>query len=1471
MYKISFQRRNRRLVSNEGGARDETCWKGKHFEQLLDLYGIIEESSLTDSVCDQLRSTCLAMITNSQMKDEVSVDAAMKLVSSPHLFSQPNDRREVLKYLTASKNALLHGLYIDLLKVQYLDKDSTTAVIAECTQCWLDTAISNLGAGKSYGKKVDDLEKVYSKLELALSLPQITEIEDLTLSLREKAFGFLHQISVHDLLNKLSKTDMLQNSTVLSVFQEHLQQHLFKGNTHRSGILSDITSLSTKDGNVYTYRRLHARVITLAVNYSGLEECPDENDALMLMLQNWQFWKLVFNIKGEFQTGIMQNQLAQKAKKIGRMFKAKLENRTLAVKFLRKLTDGNDKHIHGFCEIVASSSDTDYETVRGELTKHIEAITVAEGDQTLLTTVLKKISSFNGINVPDVDLAQDILKRKISQFQQGDLPVKCILDHTHWDPFISFLTHSDKMAIVVQSAIYWQICMELTKELLSKMDVSQTDTTADPVEDICFVFGDTKVSEIPEVTLRICAMLVEDGLRNYKKIWDPLFKEEDAHLGRLLIIVETKDITEEIRLAEKSYNSIFPKWIVHALEIVRAYLQYDQKLHVISKVVAILQHNSVEDESFAATVCAFSTLRDENFDHISLHQLHHIRELLDEIEALVKEDLQHVLKELSSSKGLIDFLTDKPMDDLHNLIDAVEEHSEQSIQESTVSALIAVKRFLSPLMHSGSDKTVLQVLAVLSKSVNDSQVEKLAEKINICKTHLHGLKALFNNVANRGEMTKDVVKNTLKKGAKIYFKLDENGCSVKLSYKSHGVLTTHTRADLNDLRSRVLLMVNTESKRKTPRYQKDKVQMEYESFIIKVDEAINIANILDRLRHSGYQDCMSLLKGGLDISHLEAHRDSLETTLTVWQSALSDSRQTHYWLNFFYPEQLRTIHLCLQEGKDETMTRNLLFYTGCQAANLNSARMTYQTVCASVDVIDIQDTFGLKTVGKTLDKVLSELTCQKIPFPKDMFGPKQPVRMADAVRPGNIFVASLDENSSMIIPTVLALYQNTTGHIPLPHQLLFCQEDTQWGDIELLLNRCHGSQNLTNPQLFVIVSVEKLSNDVQFLLVESLKSLAHSNVLMAVICEGSHHPFLDNFGDSVNQVQPLSESPMETCLQNLFPNVVTVTSDLPGQGKSETIQERAHTENLDICTLHLSGDVTPPEMIRKLRCLDLSPSHVLHLDIGLITRPFDLEKLLFQLIVLKTISHKSDLFTLVTSHIYIEIANTIDSVLRNSLQTITFFKREHVRWQNYDNLCVSQEICSPVQVVCNFLNVYENGEMNVVDLYFSGEKQCKPLKEQRCQELLRCYFSFDTDLSFTVVQVFLNLLADQLKKFSCSHFFRTQTVAGMLGTHQVNDVKTQVLKALLEMSKEFATRSMQSSNQNVSDKHQMAKTLATAQAMTQRVDSMIQWSQSNHLIVAFHNQDIQTLSALYRSKQMVQASVRKLFETQIGRGIARVF
>ncbi len=37
---------------------------------------------------------------------------------------------------------------------------------------------------------------------------------------------------------------------------------------------------------------------------------------------------------------------------------------------------------------------------------------------------------------------------------------------------------------------------------------------------------------------------------------------------------------------------------------------------------------------------------------------------------------------------------------IRNLIDAVEDHSDQYIREDTVSSLIDVKRFVQPLLHS---------------------------------------------------------------------------------------------------------------------------------------------------------------------------------------------------------------------------------------------------------------------------------------------------------------------------------------------------------------------------------------------------------------------------------------------------------------------------------------------------------------------------------------------------------------------------------------------------------------------------------------------------------------------------------------------------------------------------------------------------------------------------------------------------
>ncbi|XP_046556922.1 E3 ubiquitin-protein ligase rnf213-alpha-like [Haliotis rubra] len=935
---------------------------------------------------------------------------------------------------------------------------------------------------------------------------------------------------------------------------------------------------------------------------------------------------------------------------------------------------------------------------------------------------------------------------------------------------------------------------------------------SNPEDDICQLFGEDRIEDDnPYVTVKVMGMLASECIRDYENMWRPLFDGSDQRIGDMRPLLDVDDSLSEQSVAECHFDRLLKDWVKKAVHMFDKYFEYSARVEILRKVLKILHLQELE-ETFAESVQAFTSLEENNVDDLTLRQLFETGNILSQISEILQGELSNILEELSKSSFLVDFLRETALEDLRNLIDAVEEHSEQSVQESTVSALINVKRFLSPILRETPHSEVKHVLTMLQKSLTDSKITNLDQKISECNTHLHSLKALFHNVANRGEVTKEIVKKAVQQGSKYVFTLSQSGCDLNLKYRSHNTTRTHTHSDISDLRSRVMLM-NTDVKEKGKAKKQDKIKEDFE---------IVETNIIG---------------------------------------------------STFYPEQLRQIenHFKAIHSKVDTEISDLLSFTGYDLKHLSGGNDIYSHVQEDIG----HDAFGLKSVGKTLEILFQGKTTMLTPFPDTKSG-----RVADAVQEGELFLVGLNDDSDLVVPTLLALYKNTTRCLPMSSQVLFCQEDTLWEDIELLIRRCLGAKREKKPnQLFSIVCVENLSSELQFRLVDILETMEEESYLLAIICRGNaHHSFLDHFGENVHQVQPMSQSAMEECLQTLWPDVVTVLSDVPGQGKSEYIQELAWSKQKRVCSLHVSGEMTPKELVKKMSDLDLTSSDLLHIDIGMLSKPKEVDLLLTQLIVLGFVSHGSDLVKLTTKTICIEVANTISNSLRNSLNTVLCFRREVLKWQNYANFCVSNETCSPVQVVCHYLQAYDCGKLDTTDLYFTGEAGCRPLPQEKCTEMLKKYFSSGTDISFTLVRTFLNVLSDQLKKFSCSYFFRTTNISGMLGGDaHLKDVKSQLFRALLDVSREFATRSVhacredqtasvltmsQSADINQSVENLVA-TSASASAMTKRVEAMIQWEESNHLLIAFHNQDIQTLSALYRNKSLVPVHVKTLFETQV--------
>ena len=359
---------------------------------------------------------------------------------------------------------------------------------------------------------------------------------------------------------------------------------------------------------------------------------------------------------------------------------------------------------------------------------------------------------------------------------------------------------------------------------------------------------------------------------------------------------------------------------------------------------------------------------------------------------------------------------------------------------------------------------------------------------------------------------------------------------------------------------------------------------------------------------------------------------------------------------------------------------------------------------------------------------------------------------------------------------------------------------------------------------------------------------------LALICRGGdHHHIVEQFAQYLHHIAGMSDLALARHLKSGWPHVKIITSTLPGLGKTEHIKHEVQKKRMNVVTFSISGPFEQGKVVHRLKELKLKKHHCLHLDIGEVSDPLSLDTFLLQLIVTGMVSAGNQFYHLPTRHIYIEIANTLKDWLRGSLVVTKYFTRIHLEWQSYENLVVSTEITSNVQVVCQYLNIFDRGDIGSKEVHFSGPKVCEPLQAKRCQELLAKYFSSDVDITFTTLQTFLRILADQLLKFSKSAFFTIANLKFMVGNEQTN-VRRNLFQALLKVSKQFASRAITSFHST------------DIRNMVERVKGMIQWEDSNHLLIVFHGLNSQAITAIYRNKSLVPLSVEKLLKSQGVRG-----
>ena len=835
----------------------------------------------------------------------------------------------------------------------------------------------------------------------------------------------------------------------------------------------------------------------------------------------------------------------------------------------------------------------------------------------------------------------------------------------------------------------------------------------------------------------------------------------------------------------------------------------------------------------------------------------------------------------SKSIALLDFIEGIVDEDIRFLIDAVEEHSDQFVSELLVCDFIDVHSFLAPLIKKMKDvlSNPQEFLEKLQKSFLSR--EDIAKKVQYCSANCNSLRGLYSSIANRSELTKEIIGNCLSKGE--YWVLQKDGkCETKMSYAVQENGENNNRiyylSDLHDLRSRANLIVSSRKKSiKYPSIHSNKSSdrdMDLEDFITQVNLLTEIWTLLTKLCSSGYLIYQNFEQKIKTTHRLKTTRDSLKNDLENWENELKIAREKFYFLNYYYSDQICTLYNFLINGS-EVITDDVisLIYFVDRTITKQQLQLSKQSLKTSQESDStVTPNLLLSTVGETLENIFEESQPAPKPMPNDdqtqLFK-----KLEDRVTEGEIFVATLEPESPLTANVLLALYESTSKAFPEPYQIAFCSSQTTWEEIDLLLKRCFThSERRFHERLFCIVNVELLTNELQFKLVNEIKRnqkfYQNGDYQLALICRGGdHHHVVEQFAQNSHHISGMSDLALAGCLKSGWPDVKIITSSLPGLGKTEHIKDEVLEKSMNVATFPISGPFKPRKLIKRLKELKLQTYHCLHLNIGEVSDPLLLDTFLFQLIVIGMVSAGNQFYYLPPkTHIYMEIANTLRDRLRESLVVSKYFTRIHLEWQNYKNLLVSNNIKSDVQVVCQYLDVFDRGRIESVEVHVSGPNKSKPLSTGRCQELLAEYFSSDADVTFTALHTFLAVLADQLLKFSKSGFFRPKNIKLKAG-HETISVRKDLFQALLDVSKQFASCAIKTSFSreigNISQKESaVGSATASAQDMVERVTGMIRWEDNNHLLVVFQGLNSQEIIAIYRERSLVPLYVKKLLKSQ---------
>ena len=368
-----------------------------------------------------------------------------------------------------------------------------------------------------------------------------------------------------------------------------------------------------------------------------------------------------------------------------------------------------------------------------------------------------------------------------------------------------------------------------------------------------------------------------------------------------------------------------------------------------------------------------------------------------------------------------------------------------------------------------------------------------------------------------------------------------------------------------------------------------------------------------------------------------------------------------------------------------------------------------------------------------------------------------------------------------------------TGKSPFAQNILLCHIDTSKEEIESFLNRAIFCKYNS---CFMIGGIEFLEFEPKNYLIELLNemisnygekmesclivlSFKNSDISKSIEVIKNRKTFEDKISDE-----------MKRYILDENDGINLYSSDKSGIGKSKAI-EILNEKNKYKYYFPLGGVFTRENIFNRLNELNIQKNSSIHLDLC-DTDEIDLmNDFLFKFLILKSYWKNEDIFILPKNvKIYIEIPNGFIN-FESKFQILTLIPEEcrvMISSENLSTLIFEKKFGIDVQVVCNYLKLRKEKKIDEVDLIFEditpdelwhvekkekkGKKETKievskifknaeKLAPEVCHKLIFDIFKEKVDEIPSYYQIisFINILADQLKKFNKSYYLNAEELS----------------------------------------------------------------------------------------------------------------